>query len=1108
VTGPNGATAETAWNAFDLPLSQQVVAPAGTDGPEVLRRTSFDYDERGRLLRRHLHAYVDDPSAAAILTQASWYDRDGLCVRRDGPYGAHQTSVYDGCGRIVRSDEAGAGAVLTTYGPDGLPSGVRTEETGPDGTAVRATSHVHDARGRLVRSVASTGAVTVTRYDARDLAVEQHDDTGVSAARTYGALGELARSTVDPAGLALATGYAYDALGRMTALTDPTGESTQFAYDRLGRLVRTTLADGGTHAWTFDGAGDPREYAGPDGSVLHMAHDAGGRLAALSVQPGPGRLPVPDHHFAYDGLSGLVGADASGPALTRRHDSLDRLVGETFDGSATARVFDDTTRSYRLQYPDGRSEHHAWDPLGRVVLVRLLDAGPVPPAVAGGAGDVLCEIAYRGSERVARIVQANGVRSDWVHDDEGRLVRIQHTLPAGGAIAVRYRCDHASRRRVVQGPSQTHCFDYDGRRRLTGWRAGFVLAPLGDAKTQAEQDLDIAAAAAASGAAPRSATYSLDGSDTPLLFEGVPYTLAPGHKVVGIGPRVVTYTPDGMRLGDGQRSYTYDALGRAAGIVRGGVATTYGRDPLGRIVRVQAGADSETRTWFGSAVLALSGAAGSADRTVIPHFVGPVCETRPGERIHFHANGHDDLIVATGRHGAVVERYEYAPFGAPAIFAPDGTPRAGSALAVAPVFGGMPWEAAAGLYFTPQRHYDPESGLFVARDPLPGAASPSPYVFGPFDPVNLVDPSGALAPIIVAGLVAGGIGAVIGIVSTVMRGNRDAGDIAFAGAVGLGAGFIAAVTFGEAAAFFGGPLLTSLAGAGATGTVASGTVSVGSGMAAGAASGFTSGFFTGAAYGSYARYRYGGDWSRMVLEGGLREGLADAAGGAVSGGLFKAFMRIGTPPPDAWNALREASNRTPRAAVLPGTIGRGLAGASGLGAPVAGFSGGYTSGLVRRRMQGEDFEDAAHDAITDGYWGAGASVAGTAMHPTTWVYWSSRLSVNTATGIQAARAGRAHHQLSVAQYPEYATPDLGPTPRVPLSPFARWYGRTFTSGNIQGRYSAYNGDDELHGMMHDLWRFGSGGWWSRVGTHGPWTPTRDINHVVVDPRALNDNPKD
>ncbi len=64
------------------------------------------------------------------------------------------------------------------------------------------------------------------------------------------------------------------------------------------------------------------------------------------------------------------------------------------------------------------------------------------------------------------------------------------------------------------------------------------------------------------------------------------------------------------------------------------------------------------------------------------------------------------------------------------------------------------------------RWYDPAVGRFTTRDPFPGFASlpqtQHPYVYVGNNPVNLTDPGGEIAPIIIAAGAGAAIGAVVG----------------------------------------------------------------------------------------------------------------------------------------------------------------------------------------------------------------------------------------------------------------------------------------------------------------------------------------------------------
>jgi len=240
------------------------------------------------------------------------------------------------------------------------------------------------------------------------------------------------------------------------------------------------------------------------------------------------------------------------------------------------------------------------------------------------------------------------------------------------------------------------------------------------------------------------------------------------------------------------------------------------------------------------------------------------------------------------------------------------------------------------------------------------------------------------------------------------------------------------------------------------------------------------------------------------VQGAVEEGISGTVSGAVGGGLFQGALRIGVIPPNAWAALRGASAATSRASVLPATLGRAALGAYGLGAAAIGFSSAYSGGVVRRLLQGESMDDAVDNAVTDGLWGAGASVAATALHPTSWVYWRARVSQSYAQRIEDMRAGGAHHQRNLAQYPELATPDLT---NGGLTPFESFYGRYIIGGNLQGEFSTYS-NKQQHIAFHELWRFGQTGSPWKLPSHGPWTPAWNVHNLPADPRASNNVDKE
>jgi RHS repeat-associated protein len=1128
VSLPSGSVVRATWNEFNLLATHEIEGdPADGTPARLLRRIVYAYDARGRLTKTTLFQFTNSPVTAVPLAVDKWYDRDGRCVRRVAPRGAEWRLSYDGRNRLTSSTDPLGNQRQWTFGPDGMPLRMTWIDTGPGGSTTRFVELGHDARQRVRTVRSSLGNELGISYDARDLPIERSNELSVPTRFRFGLLGELLELETQPNGLGLRYQHAFDPLGRATDFIDPSGEQTSVERDALGRIEKIRLADGGVVLRQYSTAGDLERLETPDGSAVTYTFDDAGLPETMSVAAGAGRQAVVLHRYQHDGLGRVTRLEAGPEHVQRKYDSLDRLIEEDSSGRVFSRSFDDAAGAFTLRFPSGRQERSTLDALGRVQKTELLNPGVSAISDAAGAVPLLLEVAFRGAERVAELRFGNGTRSELVHDADGRLLRVSHRNSGGELESFRYRLDRSGSRRVVQvqgGAAENQLFEYDARRRLVGWRRGFPLAALADASQQAEQDADIALATTASAAAQREERYTLDGSDTRLSVRttqagssvDVDYGQGAGHRVLNVGGDALGYDADGRRTSDAAFRYVYDGLGRLVEIAPaagGAPVVTFGYDPAGRSALVAQGADVRRRVHFESLPLVDEDAAGTvlAERTHNPLLELHGIETTAAGRRYLHVDGHINLALVTDPNGAPIERYRHDAFGAPRVFDGAGQiQRPSSAVGLVPVFGAMPFLPAVGLYHTPARLYDPATGLFLARDPLLHLVSPSPYAYGAHDPQNHIDPDGQIAPLIVAGLVVGAIGSVVGMASVVIRGgDYDAWDVLAAGAIGFGAGFIGGVTFGAVSGAVGGAILTAVEGTALASSAWVGTgITVTSGVVGGAASGFLSGGFSGASGGLYRGFRGNGDPWEMAWEGAQQEAVSGLAAGAVAGGLFQGLARVGTVPRGAWAALRGASSTTARSAVLPATIARGLASPYGpLGAGGIGFASGYTGGVVRRLWEGQDLESAASGAVDDGWGGALTSAATTAIHPTSGEYWRTRISLDAARQVQRLRPGAVHHQRNVAQYPEFANPQ--PNSNNRLNPMTR-LNNAATKGNVEGRFSEYSADPNpaaRHRQLHEQWQFGQNGNWTNFSTHGPWTPAWNVNNVPVDPRAKTHNEK-
>lgn len=210
---------------------------------------------------------------------------------------------------------------------------------------------------------------------------------------------------------------------------------------------------------------------------------------------------------------------------------------------------------------------------------------------------------------------------------------------------------------------------------------------------------------------------------------------------------------------------------------------------------------------------------------------------------HYHQDQLGSTQVVTNESGNVSEQVRYEPYGA--VRYRTGT----SPLGPRYEFTGYETQSSGGLEYAGARFYDPSLGTFLTHDPA--AQFTNPYTYTGWDPANRVDPTGAIAPIFVA-LIVAVIASSIATIQALINGASPleafkagviAGAITFVSASILG-------PVGEAAHTAGGWQWGAFVG-----------VSLASG-AYGVAEGFRTGqYFAGAigaillAYGAYASYR-------------------------------------------------------------------------------------------------------------------------------------------------------------------------------------------------------------------------------------------------------------
>ncbi|MFB0535680.1 MAG: RHS repeat-associated core domain-containing protein [Anaerolineae bacterium] len=233
--------------------------------------------------------------------------------------------------------------------------------------------------------------------------------------------------------------------------------------------------------------------------------------------------------------------------------------------------------------------------------------------------------------------------------------------------------------------------------------------------------------------------------DASLAQDGVPYTWDDnGNPSTGSGQAL---------LSDGTRTYSYDAADRLVGVSGGGVNASYTYNGDGLRVGQTINGQGTTFTWDVAA--ALPQVLATSNGAAYVHGLSLLAQQQAGAWQYPLPDGLGSVRHWTDASSQVTYVARYAPFGA--LLWQQGT---------AP----GPWGFAGemqdptGLIYLRARWYDPATGRFLTRDPVPGVpmlpASLNPYVYALNNPVLYTDPSGEfIIPLLLGAAIGGGFAA-------------------------------------------------------------------------------------------------------------------------------------------------------------------------------------------------------------------------------------------------------------------------------------------------------------------------------------------------------------
>lgn len=656
------------------------------------------------------------------------------------PEGRQNVTIFDAQGRVVQYRRTGLAPLALTYNANGRLATL-TEGSGAD---ARTYTSLYDAQNRLIGLTDPLSRTVSYSYDAAGRLARTAHPGGSTVAFAYDANGNL--SAISPPERAAST-FDYTAVNLPEQYTPPhegaAGPSTTVTYDADRQPVLMTRQDGTPIRLAYDAGGRPDTLTSPSGVVRYNYDPGTGSLVTLSA-PGGGTLS-----YTYDGalLTGSTWAGSVAGTVSRSYDADARLSVERVNDSAPITLVYDRdglviAASALGLRRDAQNGLIAGTTLGSVVDTRAQNVyGETTGYHATVNTTELLALQYT-RDRLGRITQlaetTDGQTATFAYTYglDGRLTEVHKD----GTLLARYRYDANGNRLSATGASGTVTGSYDAQDRLTQY---------GDTTFM----------------------YTTNGE----LLRKTIGTQVTNYSYDALGNVQSVALPDGRQI-----TYLIDGNNRRIGKKIDG-AQVHGflyRDPLQIVAELDGANNVVSRFVY-------------ASRSNVPDYM------IKGERTYRIISDHlgSPRLVVDVTTGVIAQRLAYDPYGQ---VIQDTNP------------GFQPFGFAGGLYDRDTRlthfgarDYDAGTGRWTAQDPILFAGGDTNlYGYVLADPINLIDPSGNIPLPLVLGLIGGGVGALANLAGQLLASGGqfdcvDWSNVAVAGAVGFGQGFLAPFAVGR-----------------------------------------------------------------------------------------------------------------------------------------------------------------------------------------------------------------------------------------------------------------------------------------------------------------------
>ncbi|MEO1515198.1 MAG: RHS repeat-associated core domain-containing protein [Bacteroidota bacterium] len=739
-------------------------------GEGKTQRTSFHYDQDGRLIRRE--------GACCGFQNDFNYDADNNISQRTDANGAVETTNFDTQGNGLLLTDALGNDQSLTYDSDFNQLLSFTDKR------QQTTRYAYDSKGNPTEIIQALNSTVRMGYDTQGNLTSVTDANNNRTEMTYTANNNL-ESVRYPIG---DFQMGYDGVGNLVRSTDGNQNSVSSTYDALDRLTSVTDDLGNRYTYGYDDNSNLNLERDPNGNETRLTYDAHNRLARVQTANSQSDftydafdnlLSITDanqhtYSFAYDernlvteekdalGRTRQFDYDGNGNVIQQRQadgqiiqydfDALNRMTSRTYTGNSDNYQYDANGNLIYCANKD-ISIQYTYDELNRLIEQRVVNWNKSIRYEYDAAGNRIAmtdpdggrtTYTYDGNNRLTSLTNPQMEMTRFTYDDGGRLTRQIH---ANGTI-INYQYDSGDRLLSIENrrstgdliSSLTYTYDrfgnrlsstdqsgardsysYDGDNRLTQVRYKSGL--------QEQYSYDGTSNRSSLSRNGQTQNYSYDAADQLLSDGTASYQFDDNGSLIS-----KTST-------EGTTRYEYDGEQRLLRIsLPDGERIEYEYDPLGkRISRTDANGTIRY-LYDGENVLMEMDENGQvqASYTTGLELDNHISLQRAGNSYYYHKDALGSTTALSGAQQGIAATYDYDAYGQ--LINSTGS------VDNPYTYTGREYEASAGLYYYRTRYYDPANGRFTSRDLFPGVmqmpASMNKYTYAEGNPINHVDPYG------------------------------------------------------------------------------------------------------------------------------------------------------------------------------------------------------------------------------------------------------------------------------------------------------------------------------------------------------------------------------